>query len=582
MKRVLCLRLNNWPVQRQQNLLPAEQRTRVAIYTPAPGGEPKKKRKHALKQHADVRFARQLLPSARGGAATLCVSDEAWAAGVRAGMPLAEARSMAAPLRSASEQKTNSNSASETQFIEWDADADRKALLDLAELTRPFAPIVGLDESPMPDCLLMDVSGCGQLFGGESVLAESLVQLFARQGIRCRALISDTVATAWAFAHIRGHQLHEQINPGDSHRIDQSWLAPTIIIPPNQALSYLELFPLAAGRIPPADIAILLQLGILSLKQLFGLPAEDLPSRLSDEAIQRLRQITSVEEEMITSIPEANPVAATWTSEFAATNRGELQQVFQHLIEQISAQLKRRTLGAIRLISTLTYEDGSRENVEAEMVKPVQEAGDLYDVLNLRLESIRLSQSVFSVRMQAKVAPLPAARQKDLFSSTEHLEPAEELTTVVNRLNSRLGNSAVLTASPSQDPTPERSVKLTPVVSSEFDSARQTPEIQMQELVHPESLPTTDKLPTNRPLFLLPMPVQISRTPSQDLLTDFLWDGQRQVVGHSAGPERIQTQWWQEHPLHRDYFHVQTNQGSEFWIYQDLNSLDWFVHGIFE
>lgn len=582
MKRVLCLRLNNWPVQRQQVLLPADQRARVAIYTPAPGGEQKPQRKRGLQQQVDISFVRQVFPSARGGAATMCVSDEAWAAGIRAGMPLAEAKSMAAPIGSTSKHAKKPNVTPETQFIEWDAEADRKALLDLAELTRQFGPIVGLDESPMPDCLLLDVSGCGQLFGGESVLAEALVQRFARQGLRCRAIISDTVATAWAFAHIRGHQLNEQSSRGTSFRIDQSWLAPTIIIPPNQSQSYLESFPLAAGRIPHADIELLSQLGILTLKQLFGLPAEDLPSRLSDEAIRRLRQITGVEEEMITSIPEANPVAATWTSEFAATNRNEVQQVIQHLVEEIAAQLKRRTLGAIRLICKLKYEDGSVEPVEAEMVKPVQEAGDLFDVLNLRLESLRLAQSVTSIRMHAKVAPLPVARQKDLFSPTEHLEPLEELTTVVNRLNSRLGNAAVLTASAGEDPTPENAVKLSPVMLSDSNVSRQNAEIQLQQLVTPEASSTEAGLPVSRPLFLLPTPVKLSPTGSANMPREFLWDGQQQIVANVVGPERIQTQWWQDQPIHRDYFHLRSAAGSEFWIYQDLTTMNWFVHGIFE
>lgn len=574
---MLCLRLNNWPVQRQQILLPAEQQSRIAIYSPPPADKPKSHR--TTETQADFRFVREIHRAARGGAATICVSDAAWADGIRPGMPLAEARSMAVPVKTAA-HKANTAAPAETQFIEWKPSEDRSALIALAELTRQFAPIVGIDESPVPDSLLLDVSGCGRLFGGESVLAEFLVQRFSAQGYRCRAVICDTIASAWAFAHVGGHLLQEQ--SGRKTRIDQSWFAPTIIIPPGQSRSYLEPFSLSVARIPNADIQVLSQLGILTLKQLFGLPTEDLPSRLSDEAILRLRQITGVDAELIESIPEANPVSATWVSEFAATNRNEVRQVAQHLLNEIEEQLQRRILGAIRLTTRLKYEDDTTESLQAEVVKPVQKAQDLFDVLNLRLESLRLQQPVVSVRMTASVAPLPVARQKDLFSTSEHLEPLEELTTLVNRLNNRLGAESVLTASTNDDPTPENSIQLTPIMESNSTEARHNAEQQMQEMVTPEGITKDRTSPTNRPLFLLPEPIAILCESANKRPQEFPWAGQNFRITSWAGPERIQTQWWHDQAVHRDYFHVQATTGSEFWIFQELTSGSWFIHGVFE
>lgn len=574
---MLCLRLNNWPVQRQQSLLAADQQPRIAIYTPAPADKPKSHRTTGTQ--ADFRFVREIHRAARGGAATICVSDSAWADGIRPGMPLAEARSMASPIKSASPGK-KSTAVPETQFLEWKPDEDRSTLTSLAELTRQFTPIVGIDESPVPDSLLLDVSGCGRLFGGETVLAEYLVRRFWQHGYRCRAVICDSIASSWAFAHVGGHLLQEQ--PGGRARIDQSWFAPTIIIPPGQSRSYLEPFPLAVARLPNADIQVLSQLGILTLKQLFGLPIEDLPSRLSDEAIRRLRQITQVEPELIESIPEANPVSATWVSEFAATSRNEVRQVVQHLVDQIEEQLHRRTLGAIRLTTRLKYEDDTVEDLQAEVVKPIQKAKDLFDVLSLRLESLSLRQPVLSVRMKAAVAPLPVARQKDLFSTSEHLEPLEELTTLVNRLNNRLGAESVLTVSANDDPTPENSVRLTPIMESNSTEARHNAEQQMQEMVTPESAAKDEKLPTNRPLFLLPEPVEIVIKGTSNSPQEFPWAGQNFRIASQTGPERIQTQWWHDQAVHRDYFHVQSTTGSEFWIFQELTSRAWFIHGVFE
>ena len=43
--------------------------------------------------------------------------------------------------------------------------------------------------------------------------------------------------------------------------------------------------------------------------------------------------------------------------------------------------------------------------------------------------------------------------------------------------------------------------------------------------------------------------------------------------------ERITTEWWQG-PQTRDYFKVQTAAGQWLWVYRQLETSRWFVHGI--
>jgi hypothetical protein len=50
-----------------------------------------------------------------------------------------------------------------------------------------------------------------------------------------------------------------------------------------------------------------------------------------------------------------------------------------------------------------------------------------------------LSEPFHAVRMNVVVAPLPVARQKDLFSPEEHVVPQEELAALISRLSGRLG-----------------------------------------------------------------------------------------------------------------------------------------------
>ena len=48
------------------------------------------------------------------------------------------------------------------------------------------------------------------------------------------------------------------------------------------------------------------------------------------------------------------------------------------------------------------------------------------------------------------------------------------------------------------------------------------------------------------------------------------------------GPERLETGWWDENGIARDYFIARNLQGVYLWIYQDRNrNGDWFLEGMF-
>jgi protein ImuB len=50
-----------------------------------------------------------------------------------------------------------------------------------------------------------------------------------------------------------------------------------------------------------------------------------------------------------------------------------------------------------------------------------------------------------------------------------------------------------------------------------------------------------------------------------------------------AGPERIESGWWDGDEASRDYFVARLSDGALGWIYRegDLSSVHWFLHGLF-
>jgi protein ImuB len=47
-----------------------------------------------------------------------------------------------------------------------------------------------------------------------------------------------------------------------------------------------------------------------------------------------------------------------------------------------------------------------------------------------------------------------------------------------------------------------------------------------------------------------------------------------------AGPERIESGWWDHGDLARDYYLARGADGTRQWVYQDLRSGAWYLHGL--
>ena len=48
-----------------------------------------------------------------------------------------------------------------------------------------------------------------------------------------------------------------------------------------------------------------------------------------------------------------------------------------------------------------------------------------------------------------------------------------------------------------------------------------------------------------------------------------------------AGPERIESGWWDGMEVARDYYVAQDQTGARLWVYCERTSGEWFVHGLF-
>lgn len=83
------------------------------------------------------------------------------------------------------------------EVIEAKEGRNAKLLNGLGTWCIRYAPIVALD---LPDGLIIEISGCAHLWGGESTYLKEIVTRLKGNGYQARAAIADTIGTAWAIA----------------------------------------------------------------------------------------------------------------------------------------------------------------------------------------------------------------------------------------------------------------------------------------------------------------------------------------------------------------------------------------------
>ena len=121
---------------------------------------------------------------------------------------------------------------------------------------------------------------------------------------------------------------------------------------------------------------------------------------------------------------------------------------------------------------------------------------------------------------------------------------------LLGRLQNKLGTHCVQQLGLRQDYRPEHSAysKQIPPTSRKSDSNNQP----------------TGSL---RPSILLPMPQMLNAKPHAGW--QFL-----------QGPERIQSGWWDNQAICRDYFIMRNAQGQLCWLFRNHQE-EWFLHGYF-
>jgi len=458
------------------------------------------------------------------------VCPQARALGVRPAMTIGQARASVPTLR------TWPYAAHQNQV--W--------LERLAGWALRFSPIV---EPVYPNTLLLDITGCARLFGGEEHLAKQAVAGLARSGLQVRAAVADTVGAAWALA----------VNTTST----------LSIVPVGQTSAWLAPLPPAALRIDARLAEQLDMLGIRTIGDLLMLPRATLPARFGSQLVLRVQQaLGEVFEGVVPYRPPDIPMARQ-IFDGPLAEPLPLRAVIERLLTELLEPLRRSGRGLRRLACVLYRERAAPLVIVLSLTRTCRDTGHVGALLWPRLERTDLSAGIVGVTLLARRTEAFGSMPGDLFDRREPMD-IEAWGNLIDRLVARLGCEAVVRPRLLDDYQPERAFRY--VTVAQTGGAPEEPSAGTPQMVLPP-----------RPVRLLPRPwpVSVLASAPDGPPVWLTFRGRGQTVVGACGPERLETGWWRGADIRRDYFRVTIDTGEQYWVFRDLNTGRWYLHGLF-
>lgn len=474
---------------------------------------------------------------------------------------------------------------------EADPVRDAAALTALAHAALAFTPMVVPEP---PATVLLEVAASLRCFGGGPRLLQRLQAAVEPLGHGLVLASAPTARAASLLARWRGDQAGFMLLPGDRLAALQAVLA-------GAPLALLD-----AGREPAA---VLQGMGVRTLGELQALPRDGVARRFGTTLLAELDQTLG------RAADPRQPLVPpeVFESRLELFARADTTAQVLHGAGVLLARLV--AWAQARQVRIAAFTLGMRHDrhrgdappatrLRLELAEPSLDPEHLHLLLRERLGRLELLAPTLELELECRETVHAPAPNAELFPSRQG--QTQGLVRLLERLRARLGDEQVLRLAPQPDHRPECGTRLLPLGSAPAgrrsrrvssapppvpapSAAPPAPEADPAQAliasllaraapVVPEAA-RRRRAALHRPVWLLdaaqPLPERHERPQ---------WQGRPLRV--LAGPERIESGWWDGGLAVRDYFVAQAEDGALVWVYRERLPADdaaggWYLQGWF-
>lgn len=426
-------------------------------------------------------------------------------------------------------------------LVPRDIEAEEKALTEAALWALHFTPEVSLRRAG----LLLDVSASLRLFGGVAAIVDRLRIGFQELGLTASIAAAPTATAAWWLAQY-----------DDGVMADQDMYANVVDALPITLIESLA---------PHAET--LKAIACRTIGQFRNLPRNGIVKRFGKAALTELDRCFGSEPELMAwyEAPER------FCQRIELGARVETTELLLHsarrLLMQMTGFLTVR-FSAVTQFSLLLHHETVRmgksptTRIDIKLGAASRDLEHLTLLMKEHLAKVVLESSVIEMTLSADELEERAAPNTELFPTAA--SQSEMLGRLIERLTSRLGPDAVTRIAITADHRPEKCTVHVAPVPAKTATAKSG--------LSGASFPP-------RPTWLLKAPIPLVTRQNKP----FYGAPLRLLIG----PERIETGWWDDEVIARDYF-VALNESFHLvlWVYRARISADdeepgWFLHGFF-
>lgn len=406
-----------------------------------------------------------------------------------------------------------------------------------------YTPMVAVD---LPDGLILDISGCAHLWGGEELYLKSISNTLRSKGYDVQVAMADTIGAAWAMARF------EQSN--------------TIVKCGKQTEALLHL-PVIALRLESHITARLNKLGLKQIRHVIHMPRPALFRRFGPVLLSRLDQALGYENEVLQLLKPVVPYLECLPClEPISTAKG-IEIAIQQLLEMLCNRLLSEGKGLRMAVMACHRLDGKRQQIAIGTNQPTCSIPHLFKLFELKIATINSGLGIELFEMKALKVEDISPGQEALWSGSAALQN-EMVVKLLDKIAGKVGQDAISRYLPVPQHWPENSFKVATSLNEksqvEWSNGKSRPICLLKD---PEPIEVSAPIPDYPPML-------------------FRYKNQTHHIKKADGPERIEREWWLDKGEHRDYYTVEDTAGIRYWLfrsghYSDKQANKWFIHGFF-
>ena len=242
------------------------------------------------------------------------------------------------------------------------------------------------------------------------------------------------------------------------------------------------------------------------------------------------------------------------------TDRELLLNICEALLQSHERFLLARQLGTQRLSFSFFHLKGPATELRLGCARAERSAVRWFDLLGIRFEQLVLPEPVIAVRLRGGATQPLKAESGDLPLQGRSGAPQRRfsIAQLAERLIARIGDQSVQATTIVAEHRPQYAWRSDSLLADWSSTTYAEPPPYLQ-----------------RPLWMLPEPAQLPADSGYPV-----HQGCRLRL--VDGPERLETGWWDEDAISRDYYTALRPDGRRLWVFRNRNHESaWYLHGYF-